>query len=291
MVEAYKETVTNEHGILSNIKCYIQRGDGVLKFCPPHYHTHMEFIYCLEGQFSTWLDNSHHNFGAGDMVAIGSEEVHMMRSVSSGSNSYIVLQVDPEVIYGIESRCTFPFMFGNNSKRKIFHHSELCATEIPKLFWQLYESDLKREFGHELEMKINICRIYLWLIRVWKSENKETENLSDSPLQHLDDIRKILDYIGAHYDEELSAQDMAKLANMSYSYFSRVFKRVTNRSFNDYLSMIRVNEAEKLLLMSDMSITQIAVSAGFSSSSYFIKIFSKMKGISPGKYRQCFNGS
>ena len=81
---------------------------------------------------------------------------------------------------------------------------------------------------------------------------------------------------------------MARLCNMSYRYFSRIFKRVMNKSFNDYLNFVRITEAEKLLTATDMNITEIAYATGFSSSSYFIKIFSKYKNVSPSRFRKRF---
>ena len=61
-----------------------------------------------------------------------------------------------------------------------------------------------------------------------------------------------------------------------------------NRSFNDYLNFVRITEAEKLLVSSDKTVTEIAYETGFSSSSYFIKIFERYKGMPPSAFRKKF---
>lgn len=58
------------------------------------------------------------------------------------------------------------------------------------------------------------------------------------------------------------------------------------KSFNDYVTLMRINEAEKLLLSTDKSITEIAMCCGFSSSSHFVSRFGQYKQITPGQFRK-----
>lgn len=81
---------------------------------------------------------------------------------------------------------------------------------------------------------------------------------------------------------------MAALCHMSYSYFSRMFKKVVHRSFREYLNYIRISKSELLLATTDLSITDIAMQTGFSTSSYFIQQFKLYKKISPKQFRKKF---
>ncbi|MFR2464209.1 MAG: helix-turn-helix transcriptional regulator [Clostridia bacterium] len=58
------------------------------------------------------------------------------------------------------------------------------------------------------------------------------------------------------------------------------------KTFREYLNFVRISEAEKLLLNTDLNITEIAMEVGFSSSSYFIEQFKQLKSISPKRFRQ-----
>ena len=88
--------------------------------------------------------------------------------------------------------------------------------------------------------------------------------------------------------EEISIQSVSDMCNISYSYFSRIFKQITKHSFSEYLNYVRISEAEKLLLSTDLSMTEIAIQTDFSTPSYFIQQFKLHKFISPKQFRKIF---
>ena len=95
-----------------------------------------------------------------------------------------------------------------------------------------------------------------------------------------------LTYMITNYEKSISAADMAKLCNLSYSYFSRSFNRLLHMNFSDYLNEIRIREAEKLLVSTTQNVTEIASAVGFCTTSYFIKQFTKYLHISPKQYQK-----
>ncbi|MBS5083051.1 MAG: helix-turn-helix transcriptional regulator [Clostridiales bacterium] len=99
-------------------------------------------------------------------------------------------------------------------------------------------------------------------------------------------LNPVFHYLSVNYEKPVRASEMAELCNLSPSYFSRSFNRLMGMSFNEYLNYIRVSEAEKLLISTPLSITEIAVTVGFSTSSYFIKIFKVYKNLSPKQFRK-----
>lgn len=96
-------------------------------------------------------------------------------------------------------------------------------------------------------------------------------------------------HIDLNYKYDITAESAAKICNMSYSYFSRFFKTVMKKTFNEYLNFIRIVEAEKLLLTTNLNITEIAHETGFSTSSYFIQQFKRHKKISPKQFKKSFD--
>ena len=75
---------------------------------------------------------------------------------------------------------------------------------------------------------------------------------------------------------------------MSTSYFSRFFNSAVGMGFTEYLTFVRITEGERLIVSTDMSITDISSRVGFSNPSYFITQFRKQFKVSPKKYRQQF---
>lgn len=99
-------------------------------------------------------------------------------------------------------------------------------------------------------------------------------------------VRKAMAYIHSHYDHPLTRQDIARYVGMSEDYLTHCFRQELGTTPVDYLNRYRVLQARRLLLESDKSITNIALEVGFSSSSYFSRVFRKETGHSPEEYRR-----
>ena len=101
------------------------------------------------------------------------------------------------------------------------------------------------------------------------------------------DVRlRIARYIEKHCDEPVSLQDMGKEFHMSPKYFSAYFQKHFARNFSDYLMAVRVERAKKLLAETDGDMELVAQQSGFSSSSYFIRVFRQASQMTPGQYRK-----
>ena len=99
-------------------------------------------------------------------------------------------------------------------------------------------------------------------------------------------IYKAINYINENYGNDISALECAGKVNMSYSYFSRTFKAITGKLFRNYLTEVRIDHAEKLMIQSDLSITEIALECGFGDVSYFISRYKALRGITPHRFRK-----
>ena len=99
-------------------------------------------------------------------------------------------------------------------------------------------------------------------------------------------ILPALEYIDTHYKEDITLSDLSRRLNLNESYFCRLFKKATNTSFVQYLNYVRVCKAEQLLCTTDMTISEVCYAVGFSTSSYFNRIFKKYKSCSPGLYKK-----
>lgn len=101
-------------------------------------------------------------------------------------------------------------------------------------------------------------------------------------------LAEVITYIEDHYSEELTTSVLAEKSFLSEAYFCRLFKSGTGESPVGYIKRFRVGKAAAMLRESDKSITEIAVSVGFSDCNYFSRVFRSFFGVSPAEYR---NGS
>ncbi len=99
-------------------------------------------------------------------------------------------------------------------------------------------------------------------------------------------LRRILDYIEAHLGSALSLNDLAAITCLSPYHFSRCFKQSIGVGPHRYVMGRRIERARRLLLQSDMTLTDIAAAVGFDSQSSFTARFGREVGVSPGQLRR-----
>ena len=102
-------------------------------------------------------------------------------------------------------------------------------------------------------------------------------------------IVRAIDYMICHLHSHISLEETAKHLKISASYLSRLFKQETGVFFGDYVNKLKIEEAASLLLYTEYNDAEISSLLGFSSQSYFIKIFKKQMGTTPKKYKKQYN--
>ena len=100
-----------------------------------------------------------------------------------------------------------------------------------------------------------------------------------------------IDYMQEHLHEDISRDDVANVACLSPSHFSRVVKQTFGRSFTELLAKMRTDRARELLARTEKSLIQICLDCGFSDQSYFTKVFQRYTGRTPGQYRRSYRSS
>lgn len=103
-------------------------------------------------------------------------------------------------------------------------------------------------------------------------------------------INEVLKYMGAHYeDPELSLDKTARNFYISYAYLSYLFSKEMNESFSHSLTLMRMEKAKQLILENKLKLADIALKCGYNNTSYFIKVFKRITGMTPYKYRMSLN--
>ena len=101
-------------------------------------------------------------------------------------------------------------------------------------------------------------------------------------------IKKLKDYIDAHFDEEIRIEVLADMVGMTPNALSRFFKQRTNRSISNYINEVRLGHATNMLADSTMSIAEISYRCGFNTISNFNRIFKNVKEITPKEFRESY---
>jgi len=151
-------------------------------------------------------------------------------------------------------------------------------------------ADMKQIFGlnfqylNQMQRFQSLDELTPWLSRIMERFTDLVFNMTN--VKHKDVIFKSIDYIRNNYMKKITLDDVAAHVYLSPSYFSKIFKEEMDTNFNAYLNRVRIEMSKKLL--SDPSISMVDVSniVGFEDQSYFSKVFKKMTGQSPKKFRE-----
>ncbi len=130
----------------------------------------------------------------------------------------------------------------------------------------------KKKREESLETVVGIVR----LIR-----SAVDDEVQDQPL-----VNAVKDIILSSGEVELSVSEIAKKLGVSLYYMVHQFKKITGTTITEYRTEIKITKAKKLLVTSDISVTEIAQKCGFGSSSYFSKVFMRSEKLSPSDYRK-----
>ncbi|KAF4325745.1 hypothetical protein G195_000708, partial [Phytophthora kernoviae 00238/432] len=124
------------------------------------------------------------------------------------------------------------------------------------------------------------------LLFAYRNKHLGTVHSTDSePVLH-PKAQAVVRHLNENYHQSLALPEVAAMFRISPHYLSRLFKQTTGFTFSDYLNLLRVKEAQRLLRESEDSITEIALQAGFSNFSHFGKMFKRTVQVSPRTYRQ-----
>ncbi len=99
-------------------------------------------------------------------------------------------------------------------------------------------------------------------------------------------IEAALHYITIHLHEKITLEKVAEAVGLSACHLSRIFKKEVGMSMVDYVQKERVEAAKHMLANSDETLAAISQYLYFSTQSYFIRIFKKYTGVTPGQYRR-----
>jgi AraC-like DNA-binding protein/ligand-binding sensor protein len=130
----------------------------------------------------------------------------------------------------------------------------------------------------------NIDEIAYWLSGIMTRFTDQVFNLAH--VKHADVIYRAVDYVKKNYMKKITLEETAALVFLSPAYFSRIFKEEMGTNFNNFVNQYRVEAARKLLLNDTVSLTDISSLVGFEGQSYFSKVFKRLTGVSPGKFRE-----
>lgn len=251
----------------------------------PHYHPYYELYFLISGSCRMFIDHTLCYLSAGDIVVLSPYQLHKTIYGSGQSAERFTVNFIPEYIEYFNSQCSEEGVDAVFSRRRLSIPKEQRGY-VQELFSQMLRETLSRDCYSQIQIKSVLFQLLSFLGRC--------RNL-EPPDQLLDAgdavIQEAAQYIYDHHREPLTLDAVAKTAHMSPVWFSKKFHQTVGLGFKEYLTHIRLKDAEELLLTTGMTVTEVGLTCGFSNGNYFGDAFKKARGISPKEFRSARHGT
>ena len=245
----------------------------------PHNHREIELIAMTEGEACFFVGSVALSLSAGDLLVISPYCVHHAK-------------IAPKTSY--ECLCFDPALLSDTDLREGLEGGRLTtAGAILAGAWgsdphgrALSAAAALREAapGWELEVTGHLSLLFSALKRgghfVPAGEGAKEDRFS----------RAVMEYVAKRYGEPITSRELAERLYMSGAYFCRLFKRSFGCSLSAFLLAYRIEKA-KLLLKDRLSVSEIALTCGFHSFSYFTMVFREQSGMTPTAFRRELKGA
>ncbi|MGN6339898.1 MAG: AraC family transcriptional regulator [Ginsengibacter sp.] len=254
-----------------------------------HYHPELELHYLVRGQGVRFIGDNISNFSDGEIVLLGENVPHKWHCRQEANQSNNQPGVEAMVLHfssnfmgdemlSLPEARHLPLLF-EKAKRGMVIINEAREKLIP-----LIEFASKAENLDRLIALLSILQVlsetknYYQVTReqsFYQSDKYETERLNI-----------VCSYTMANYSQHITLEKIASISNLTATSFCRYFKLMTNKTYYDFLTEIRINHACYFLIEDKLTIEQIADKCGFYNISNFYRQFKKVIGMTPLTYKR-----
>lgn len=247
-------------------------------------HSGFEILYVKSGLADVTSHTSTYRLEEGDVFIKSPNNYYNVFCKEKPTTLYSVF-FKPEILYSSNALLGKVRNYVTMLERilevsPVITSAELDQTGIGTLIGDIITALEDRPFAYEVTVQARLMTFFDLMLRLNSTENVK-EPLPANLMPFFERaINTAKNNLG-----DFTTKDAARMANLSYNYFCTQFKKFYGTSFADYLVMLRLREAEHLLLTTQMGITDIATSLGFANASHFIKKFKQSYGITPHIFR------
>jgi AraC family transcriptional activator of pobA len=252
-----------------------------------HWHEHMELIYMVEGEAVFDIGNQSFAASAGDILFVNGGQLHSGYSIHNQGVDFYAIVYNPSLLFGSsfdvhQAQSIGPFLTGEHFLPNLIQKTDSYYAETQQWILNTIAEFKHKAFAYEVNIKAYLQLILVLLSR--HSSPKATNTLRN--VRQAEMLKPIITHIENAFPDKISLEQAAKLVNLSTHHFCKSFKKATGRTFIEYVQIVRINEAERLLKKTELSITRIAEQVGFCNINYFDKVFKKIKKYPPSNARK-----
>lgn len=250
-----------------------------------HHHPECELLLVQSGRLDVDVNGETHVMREGDVVVLGSSQLHRDRSYGDDQVQYLVLQFDLQAFFD-QSTISYLQYFNEtkvplSAMNYLFKENAVARREAAACIAEIYEEARRKEAGYELAVNLLIKKILLVMIR-----HDKMGLLAGQDRVERIRLKPVLDYVESGITGRVTVEDACRLANMSYYYFVKFFKKSMGISFTEYVNFRKIKTAEQLLLTRDLSVSEVGDRIGMPNMAHFYKMFKRFNHCSPKEFQR-----
>ncbi len=254
---------------------------------PWHWHESVELFHVRQGAILYRTPHCEHVMRAGNGGMVNSNVLHSTQILKPEAELELVLHLfSPALVAGVpggtvEEQYVRPLVQDKEKELILLDPADAAQAETLALLRQSFALD-ETAYGYELRLQAALGEIWARLAAQTHPRPGAEEKAVTAAQQKL---KQMMVYINTHYAEKLTVPMLAAAAYCSERECYRAFQSCLHTSPTDYIRTVRLQSACKLLLETDRTVTDIAQSCGFGTSSYFGAQLHAETGCTPTEYR------
>ncbi len=251
-----------------------------------HFHNVYELYLVVTPGAEMWVGNKQYLLAPYDLLLLGTNDLH--RSIIHDRTAYerYILYFNPFSITSMNTGATnllesYMRLRANGSHR--INLGQEGAARLTGMLEELGALVKETGYGADVRMRIQLALILLELEELTRPGASRGDSPEQAPPGYLL-LKPVLDYVEAHYPEELGTEETGRLFGLNRHQLNELFRNMTGLSFHQYLVQFRIVKAKELLEAGNISTTEACLESGFRDYSHFIRTFKELVGMPPGKY-------
>ncbi len=237
---------------------------------PPHIHPHIELIYIKEGQVSCSCDLKEYDAESDDLFVAFPNQVHEYRGKTK--HAFTMMIIDPEYIPD------FSNIYGKKIPESAIIKSISQYPTMRALLKMITSEYLTGQDSNRIVLQGLLYALFgeIYNHSTFVEQASHGEN----------SVNAIIKFCSKNFKSNITLESIEKEVHLNKYYISHIFSDKLNISFTEYINLLRLTEACKMLSETKMSVTQISEAAGFNTTRTFNRAFLKKFGLSPMDYRK-----
>jgi AraC-like DNA-binding protein len=254
------------------------------------------FTAIMQGEANFYVEGKIYHLVKGDVIIMTPGLKHVILSTSEEILLQYIFHFDffydpsrvlPSNPTGKEFHKQYTIPEGENLLKQVplvTHINNQDFSDLQSSFLNIHNEYISKHEYSDLNMKSICIKILTLCLR---NNRKVNSNAQESNSKVKLNLQRGIEYIRRNYDNPLLSNELISHAiSISPNYLSHIFKKELGITVHKYVTLVRIEVAQKIIVMGTMNITEVALNVGFASIHTFSKVFKKSTGLSPSEFLQ-----